>query len=65
MAIIGVPCRNYAHGTVHRSCILIYVMPIVRLLSFLFFNYFGQNTKICVAIESGFTVTNHFAGVRV
>ena len=40
----------------YRSCLPIYGIAIIRLLSFLFLDDFEGNTNISVAIKSGSTV---------
>ena len=50
--------RTYAHYTLNRSCLLIYGIAIVRLLSFLFVDDFEGNAIISVAINSSSTVCN-------
>ena len=48
--------RNYVYYTLYRSCLLIYAVAIVRLLSFLFIDDFEGDANIYVAIKSGSTV---------
>ena len=56
IAIIGIRYRNYAYYTLHKSCLPIYGIDIVKSLSFLFLDGFEGNTSISVAIKSGSTV---------
>ena len=56
IAIIDICYRNYAYYTFYRSCLPIYRIAIVRLLSFIFLDEFERNTNISVAIKSGSTV---------
>ena len=53
---MGIRYRNYAHYTLYRSCLPIYVIAIVRSLSFLFLDDFEGNAKVSVPIKSGSTV---------
>ena len=56
IVIVRIRYRNYAHYTLYRSCLLLYGITIVRLLSFLFPDDFEGNANISVAIKSGYTV---------
>ena len=56
MVIVGIRYRNYTHYSLHRSCLLISRIAIVRSLSFLFLDDFEGNADISVAIKSGFRV---------
>ena len=40
IAIVGIRYRNYTHHALHRSCLPIYGIAIVRSLSFSFINDF-------------------------
>ena len=53
ITIVGIPYRNYAHYTLYRSCLPIYGIAIVRLLSILFLDGFEGNANISVAIKFG------------
>ena len=57
IAIVGIPYRNYAHYTLYRSCLPIYGIAIVRLLSFLFLDGFEGNANNSAAIKYGPTVS--------
>ena len=57
ITFVGIHYRNYAYYTLHRSCLPIYGITIVKLLSFLFLDDFEGNANISVAIKSGSTVT--------
>ena len=37
IAIVGIHYRNYVHYTLYRSCLLIYGIAIIRLLSIFIF----------------------------
>ena len=54
------PCilryRNDSHYNLYRSCLLIYGITIVRLLSVWFLDEFEENGNTSVAIKSGSTV---------
>ena len=56
IAIVRICYRNYPHYKLYRSCLLIYGIAIIRLLSFLFLDDFNGNANISVAIKSGSTV---------
>ena len=56
IANVGIRYRNYAHDTLHRSCLLIYGITIIRSLAFLFLDDFEGKTSISVAIKFGSTV---------
>ena len=58
IAIVGIRYKNYALYTLYRSCLPIYGIAIIRLLSFLFLDDFEGNANISVAIKSGSTVIN-------
>ena len=51
IAIIGICYRNYTHHTLYRSCLLIYGIAIIRLLSFLVLDDFEGNANISIAIK--------------
>ena len=55
ITIVGIRYRNYTHYTLYSSCLLIYGIAIVRLISFLFLDDFEGNANISVAIKSGST----------
>ena len=59
MAIVGIRYRNYASYTLCRSCLLIYVVAIVRSLSFLFLEDFEGNANIFFTIKFGSIVIFH------
>ena len=56
IAIIGIRYRYYICYTLYRGCLPIYVIAIVRSLSFLFLDDFEGNANISIAIKSGSTV---------
>ena len=56
IAIVGFRYRNYPHSILYRSCLPIYGIAIVRLLSFLFIDDFERIANISVAIKPGSTV---------
>ena len=55
IAIVGIGYRNCTHYTLYRSCLLIYGIAIIRLLSFLFLDDFEGNANISVTIKSSST----------
>ena len=56
ITIVGICYRNHTHYTLYRSCLLIYGIAIIRLLSFLFPDAFEGNANISVTIKCGSTV---------
>ena len=55
IAIIGIRYRIYTHYTLYMSCLPIYGIAIIRLLSFWFLDDFEGNANISVTIKSGST----------
>ena len=58
--IAEIPHRHYASYNLYRSCLPIYGIAAVSLLSFLFIDDFERNANISVAIKSGSTVCHVF-----
>ena len=59
IAIVRIRYRNYTHYTLYRSCLPIYGIAFVRMLSFAFLDGFEGNANISAAIKSGSTVGYH------
>ena len=55
IAAAGIRYRNYTRNTLYKSCLPIYGIAVVRLLSVLFLYDFEGNANISVAIKSGST----------
>ena len=58
IAIVGSRYRNCAHYTLYRSCLLIYGIAMVGLLSFLFLDDFEGNANFSVANKSCSTIAS-------
>ena len=56
IAILGIHYRIYTHYALHRRCLFIYGIAVVRSLSFLFLDDFERNANIFLAVKSGSTL---------